>query len=115
MGKTLRWVIPGSRLLLTHRAAIWLERLPSRAMGLRSAHVPYEDDWDPRRHAPPSSWILAPDSFSRTGSHSSFNRLPFTTLTCTFSFPIPRICNSPVTSFRLAISGRAATKRSRSF
>jgi hypothetical protein len=23
MGKTLRWVIPGSRLLLTHRAAIF--------------------------------------------------------------------------------------------
>jgi hypothetical protein len=23
LGKTLRWVIPGSRLLLTDRAAIW--------------------------------------------------------------------------------------------
>jgi hypothetical protein len=30
MGKTLRWVIPGSRLLLTDRAAIWQSGSPPR-------------------------------------------------------------------------------------
>jgi hypothetical protein len=35
MGKTLSWVIPGSRLLPTVRAGSTEKRLPSRYVGLR--------------------------------------------------------------------------------